>query len=98
MKNVAIVREFVNTSLHVAWILFWQQYHVRLHGYFFQFDFNKETRQNVTWNVNTGNMLVKFYVQKYPMIASCDRQSMYADLCNGDTSSNDVKVIADGFN
>ena len=43
-------------------------------------------------------MLVKFYVQKYPMIASCNRQSMYADLCNGDTSSNNVRVIADGFN
>ena len=47
--------------------------------------------------VNTGNMLVKFYVQKYPMVASCHRQSMYADLCNGDTSSNDVRVIADGL-
>lgn len=47
--------------------------------------------------VNTANMPVKFYVQQYPMFSSCDRQSIYADLCNGDTSTNDVRVIAGGF-
>ena len=46
--------------------------------------------------VNIGNMPVKFYVEKYPMVASCDRQSMYTDLCNGDTASN-VRAIAHGF-
>lgn len=47
--------------------------------------------------VDTANMPVKFYIQQYPMVSSCDRQSIYADFCNGGTSVNDVRVIADGF-
>ena len=47
--------------------------------------------------VSIGNMPVKFCVQEYPIVASCDRHSLYADLCSVDTSSNEVRVIADGF-
>ena len=48
--------------------------------------------------VNIVDISVKFKVEKHPMVASCkNTQSVFADHCNKNDSSNDIRVIADGF-
>ena len=48
--------------------------------------------------VNVVHISVKFKVEKHPMVASCkNTQSVFADHCNKNDSSNDIRVIADGF-
>ena len=48
--------------------------------------------------VNTVDISVKFKVEKHLMVASCkNKLSVFADHCNKNDSSNDIRVIADGF-
>ena len=48
--------------------------------------------------IKTDDIPVKFEVDTAPMVASCDnKNSSYIDLCNKKDSSNDIRVIADGF-
>ena len=48
--------------------------------------------------VDVGNISVKFSIEDVPTVVSCDdKLSSYADLCNKNDSSSDIRVIADGF-
>ena len=48
--------------------------------------------------IKTDDIRVKFEVATVPMVTSCDnKNSSYIDLCNKKDSSNDIRVIADGF-
>ena len=46
---------------------------------------------------NVGSVSVKFRVARYPMVVSCDKESPYASRCNGNNSSKDIRILADGF-
>ena len=49
----------------------------------------------VTSNTNISSF---FFVEQVPTVVYCDnKHSPYASLCNGGDSSNEVRMIADGF-